>query len=1732
MTWNTTSFSRTFATIALVFMIMTSTGLYGSVSFAASVDSLNLVGHLTNGGPSLVDNDRFGISVADINDLNVDGICDVAIGTHQDDTGGQDRDAIYVLFENANGTTSSAHKVASGTNGGPVLADGDRFGISVAGMGDLNGDAYYDIAVGAYQDDTGSPGVMNSTNAGALYVLFMEADGTVISSQKIASGLNGGPTLAAEDRFGQSVAMIGDVNKDGIQDLAVGAYQDDTGGQDRGSVYVLFMNANGSVASFAKIASGLNGGPALADGDRFGISVASIGDFDGDSVPDIASGAYQDDTGGPTRGAFYVLLLNADGTVKSSVKIASGLNGGPTLADVDEFGRGIALLDDLDENGVPDLAVSAYEDDTGGSNAGAVYLLHMNANGTVLSSVKLASDANGAPHLIMGDTFGRSVANIGDRNGDGISDLAVGSDGNDTGGENRGALYVLYLNVGTEEPIPGSSVKQIAHLQNGGPSLGDADFFGRSVAHMGDLNGDGVDDLAVSADFDDTGGSNAGAVYILFMKTDGTASSSTKIANNTNGGPALAAGDIFGRYVTNAGDRNGDGRADLAVGAYQDDTGGANRGAVYILFMNADGTASSFEKIASGLNGGPTLANGDEFGQSVLNVGDLNSDGVADLAVGAGRDETGGPDRGAVYILFMNADSSVASFKKIASDTNGGPSLSNGDFFGRSIADMGDLNSDGVSDLAVGAYQDDTGGHSRGAAYILFMNADSSVASFKKIASDTNGGPALADGDEFGQLVLNVGDLNSDGVADLAVGTPRDDTGGPDRGALYILFMNTDGTAALSKKIASGTSPMPELDDNDLLGFSAASLDDLNNDGKQDIAIAAIGDDTGGPQRGSVFVVFDYASQSGGNVNSTLLVQSTNMAGDLITGMSAVVRTTDGSTVLKEGYTPMTFTGEAGKEYRITVRNYDGRIFDHWEDGSTSMTRAFPLPSGNATITATYDPGDSLRGYTSLTYAGSEAQPDLTVNATRLGDNKELRIWTIIDPQESGNPTNSTTYKVIVHSFQDRIFDHWEDGSTSRTRTLEISADTTITAFYKPIDNEPEPEPPTPVNSFNMIGHLTNGGPSLVDNDRFGISVADINDLNVDGIRDIAVGAHQDDTGGQDRGAIYVLFTNQNGTASSAHKVASGTNGGPVLADGDRFGISTAGIGDLNGDAYYDIAVGAYQDDTGSSGGTNSTNAGALYVLFMEADGTVISNTKIASGLNGGPVLAAEDRFGQSVAMIGDLDGDGIQELAVGAYQDDTGGQDRGSVYVLFMNANGTVKSFLKVASGLNGGPNLADGDRFGISVTSIGDFNSDGVPDLAAGAYQDDTGGPTRGAFYVLLMNANGSIASSVKIASSLNGGPTLADVDEFGRSIALLSDIDNNDVPDLAVGAYEDDTGGSNAGSVYILHMNADGTVSSFDKIADETNGGPNLVEGDTFGRSVANIGDRNGDGVPDLAVGSDGNDTGGLQRGGVYVMHLSKAASPPAAPAGQTPSIEATTISLQYIGVLQLAAHDLYDVDRVNGTDSEDERLNLSTLFDHDEENIVKGGDSRNSDSIPLRTVAVNLGGYYAGLIGNGTSADDAKSRTLDRYHEQLQVAFKKTFGEEFPQATSEDLDKESNRLNGELALRTLHAFIPGEIVFNGEKVSIFDPSLMGKLLSPQELMQLSRPLDDSYDPATRNIPAGQTVIDLFERDSSFATQFGTDFTFEELLSDLADGRYDENDAAMKLIRADFAEGQNMS
>jgi hypothetical protein len=375
-----------------------------------------------------------------------------------------------------------------------------------------------------------------------------------------------------------------------------------------------------------------------------------------------------------------------------------------------------------------------------------------------------------------------------------------------------------------------------------------SDRFAKSMVSIGDLNNDGVDDLGVGAKGDDTGGSDRGAVHILFMNADGTVDSSTKIASGTNGGPTLSDLDFFGNSVATVGDLNNDGVDDLAVGAIGDDTGGSSRGAVHILFMNTDGTVDSSTKIASSTNGGPTLVNNDSFGYSATAIGDLNNDGVDDLAVGAKGDDTGGSSRGAVHILFMNADGTVDSSTKIAHQTNGGPTLSDGDDFGYSATAIGDLNNDGVDDLAVGARGDNTGGSNFGAVHILFMNTDGTVDSSTKIAHQTNGGPTLSNNDYFTSSMASVGDLNADGVDDLAVGAYRTTTSAPLAGAVHILFMNTDGTVDSTTKIEDGFNGVIVAGNSAFFGTSIAIIDDLDGDGVDDIAV--------GTKYGNIHILF------------------------------------------------------------------------------------------------------------------------------------------------------------------------------------------------------------------------------------------------------------------------------------------------------------------------------------------------------------------------------------------------------------------------------------------------------------------------------------------------------------------------------------------------------------------------------------------------------------------------------------------------------------------------------------------------------------------------------------------------------------------------------------------------------------------------------------------------------------------------------------------------------------
>ncbi|MCA9059272.1 MAG: FG-GAP repeat protein, partial [Planctomycetaceae bacterium] len=426
-----------------------------------------------------------------------------------------------------------------------------------------------------------------------------------------------------------------------------------------------------------------------------------------------------------------------------------------------------------------------------------------------------------------------------------------------TGTANDGEVedYQFHITARTQQPVTVDSVTKIASDTNGGPTLANQDGFGTSIAAVGDLDGDGVIDLVVGAYGDDTNGIARGAVHVLLMNSNGTVKSSTKIADSTSGGPMLLNNDNFGSSVAALGDLDGDGITDIAVGAAYDDTGGSERGAAYVVFLNADGTAKTTTKIASGTNGLPALEDGNYFGSAVTGLGDLDGDGVPDLAVGAKGDHTGGSYRGAVHVLFLNTDGTVRSSTKLASSTNGGPALANDDYFGRAVTALGDVDGDGITDLAVGAYRDNTGGNTRGAVYVLMLNADGSAKTTTKIASDTGDGPTLQNSDGFGISVAAVGDLDGDGVVDLGVGAKGDDTGGDYRGALHVLLLNTDGTVKSSAKIASDLRGGPTLSDDDRFSSGVASLGDLNGDGIVDLAVSASRDVTGGSNRGAVYIL-------------------------------------------------------------------------------------------------------------------------------------------------------------------------------------------------------------------------------------------------------------------------------------------------------------------------------------------------------------------------------------------------------------------------------------------------------------------------------------------------------------------------------------------------------------------------------------------------------------------------------------------------------------------------------------------------------------------------------------------------------------------------------------------------------------------------------------------------------------------------------------------------------------
>ena len=402
-------------------------------------------------------------------------------------------------------------------------------------------------------------------------------------------------------------------------------------------------------------------------------------------------------------------------------------------------------------------------------------------------------------------------------------------------------------------------------------------------------------------------------------------------------------------------------------------------------------------------------------------------------------------------------------------------------------------------------------------------------------------------------------------------------------------------------------------------------------------------------------------------------------------------------------------------------------------------------------------------------------------------------------------------------------------------------------------------------DSGGFNGNLDNG-------DQFGSAVADPGDLEADGVRDLAVGTPFNDDDGSDEGAVWILFMDDDGRVDQQQKISSNAGSfGGNLEDDDLFGSAVAGIGDLNSDAAFDLAVGVPGNDNGGA------DRGGVWILFLDAEGKVRDEQKIADDTGGfGGNLDDNDRFGSAVADIGDVNGDGVPDLAVGAPNNDDGSDNAGAVWILFMRVDGKVETWQKIsmnAGGFDG--NLDADDHFGAAVTGIGDLDNNGIPDLAVGVPGDDKGGADRGGVWILFLDAEGKVQQEQKIADDTGGfGENLDDDDRFGSAVADIGDMNGDGIPDLAVGAPNDDDGSDNAGAVWILMMKADGKVDGWQKVSGSAGGfDGNLDADDHFGAAITGIGNLDNSELTDLAVGAPGDDDGGADQGAVWILFMER-------------------------------------------------------------------------------------------------------------------------------------------------------------------------------------------------------------------------------------------------------------------
>ena len=1231
-------------------------------------------------------------------------------------------------------------------------------------------------------------------------------------------------------------------------------------------------------------------------------------------------------------------------------------------------GRSVSDLGDVNGDGFNDLLIGGPGAAGHGTNTGAAFVLFNNGSLGQGGNIELA-DLNGSNGFALiginaGDRTGFASASVGDINGDGLDDFVLGAPY--AGNNNSGSAYLIFGNKSTPPAnIELSSLSTSNGIAINGSSTDQ--HLGFSVGTAGDFNGDNIQDFLV-------GSPGTNQTHIIFGQTSfpsATAGFSTSDLNGNNGfniqGTGATGAAVNSVNQFKAGDINGDGLDDIIIGAPD---ANSSKCEVYVVFGHTGSNNSTFQLTdLNGTNGFKIagLNTNDHLGVSI-STGDVNGDGVSDLIMGAsnkGADQITNStnvheEPGSVYVLFghtnisttnteLNNLSSANGFEitgnvfDIPLGSNGNQTIN--DRLGSAVTTI-DINNDGIDDIVIGAPNHSIPSASsffNGATYLILGNNNISSGGQFNVDSLNNSNGFVLEGlnpeDHFGTSLNNARDVNGDGIDDVIIGATGvdPDTNRTDAGSSYVIFGNNLNRES---RIVGGTTNDTIDGSSGADNISGGAGDDvIRGGGGQDILSGGKGNDTIAIndntfkeiKGGSGFDAIQFDGQgftldltlkgdtvSGieainlGNTNNLLKLATDNVfsftnsnnllrvfgtssdAVDIVDGLwlkASAIQSEDLSTLANNASIPSPFEYIEYTNSTATLR-IDTRIGTLTIDDSTLSVQDSSAPESDGIIIFTLTQSGATTGTATVDYStvigsgDNASSADFTAqNGTITFTDESVKTITITINNDNSAENNETFTLSLSNAQGANLTDNSGTGTifNSGGNNIELS---NIEA--------------------GMGGFVINGVSS---DDQSSVAISNAGDINGDGLDDLIIGARYGDPHGSDSGASFVVFGKTDSSAIELSSIEAGTGGFVIngASGADQSGFSVSNAGDVNGDGFDDLLVGAHFDDP------NGSNSGASFVIFGGQNTSATVGTTSADTLTG--TTAANQLIGGQGA---DLIGNGGADVLRGGSGND----------ILTISDNtfatikgGTGKDTLRLDANFN--LDLTNIPNTKLDSIEIIDLNSQGSTltlgnddiinmvgteahnELKIKGTSGDTVNISNTQFnksigseitldsitYDIFTNPNVDSSVQLLIQQGITvTQPTLAAIelsnieagqggfvingvsvgDQSGYSVSNAGDVNGDGLDDLIIGAYADDPHGSNSGASFVVFGKTDG--NSVELSAIEAGTGGFVIHGvatEDRASSVGAAGDVNGDGLADLIVGANEDDPNGTSSGGSYVI-----------------------------------------------------------------------------------------------------------------------------------------------------------------------------------------------------------------------------------------------------------------------